>query len=189
MTGHPAGEKFKDVLDAVLTAVNQQKAVFPLSDAIYLEIIKIGKHRQRRNLCEVIELVSGYSVITSRSMIYDHEIEAMLDHFIGPNPHPIDDIYYLDWGDDRAFGVDRRLVIMDREGEDVTDKARLNFPGGPEGYERFEAQAQLHLNRKAIEGPSKQEEPKLRAAGWNPEKLFDIFKHREIGRASCRERV
>ncbi len=65
-TGHRDRRRYADVLGACVTAVESRDAVFPISDATYMEVSKIGQHRQRRDLRDVIELVSQYRVITSR---------------------------------------------------------------------------------------------------------------------------
>jgi hypothetical protein len=49
--------------------------------------------------------VSRYFVVTARSVISVHEIEALLDRIVGPNPEPINTMDYLDWGVARAFGM------------------------------------------------------------------------------------
>src|SRR4051794_10754408 len=64
-TGHRDGERLRPILDACIGAAACGEAVFPISDAIYAEIVQITQHRQRRDLREVIELLSGFRVITS----------------------------------------------------------------------------------------------------------------------------
>jgi hypothetical protein len=102
--GHKGADSHRDGLEAVLDAAANNVAVFPISDVIYMEVSKIGPHRQRRHLREVIERLSGYRVVTARSLVSTHEIEAMLDRRLGPNPKPINRMPYLDWGVARAFG-------------------------------------------------------------------------------------
>ncbi len=104
--GHPGGEEVKDVLDSCDTASSRGEAIFPLSDSIYFEVSKIGSHRQRRHLREVMERVSGFRVVTSRSVVSVHEIETMLDERAGPSRDPINEMSYLDWGVLRAFGME-----------------------------------------------------------------------------------
>jgi hypothetical protein len=104
-SGHRDGARFADVLGACVRAVEGGVAVFPISDTIYMELSKIGQHRQRRDLRDVIELVSRYRVITSRVIIANHEVEALLDELVGPSSRPINDMHYLDWGVARAFGM------------------------------------------------------------------------------------
>lgn len=168
-SGHRHGAGFVDVLGACVRAVEGGVAVFPISDAIYMEVSKIGQHRQRRDLRDVIELVSQYRVITSRVIIANHEVEALLDELVGPSSRPINEMDYLDWGVARAFGMVGGFRIKDSEAdEDVTEEAAAKYADGPEAFYRKLAWAELELNRKTLEGPTAEEEPALRADGWNP---------------------
>ena len=95
-SGRADGDEFKEVLVACHEAVDRGVAVFPISDTTYVEVSKIGPHRQRRDLADVIERLSGYRVVTSRVAIAQHEVEALLDHLTGPSPRPINSMRYLD---------------------------------------------------------------------------------------------
>ena len=81
--------------------------MFPISDAIYIETSKISQYRQRHNLRLVIEELSRYQVISARHVIAGHEVEAMLDDVVGPNPTPVNTLPYLDWGVLRGSGPHR----------------------------------------------------------------------------------
>jgi hypothetical protein len=178
LAGHEDGRGYVEVLTSVLSAVERKAAVFPISDSIYFEVSKIQQHRQRRDLREVIEKVSGYMVVTSRSVISTHEIEALLDRAVGPNPNPINTMDYLDWGVARAFGMVGGFRIKTGSGEDVTAKVRLQHPAGPAAFDRVLADAELDLNRRMIEGPTAEEEPELHRLGWDPRGALDILKRR-----------
>jgi hypothetical protein len=104
----------------------------------------------------------------------------MLDARIGPSRDPINEMMYLDWGVMRAFGLDGSLrVYSEATGEDVTDEARAQHPGGPEEFDRIIREGQLRLNRSVLEGPaSEQEEASLRASGWNPRAAFEVAERR-----------
>jgi hypothetical protein len=170
LTGHPAGIAHRAALDACLGAVDRRAAVFPLADAIYYEVSKIRSHQQRRDLAEVMRRVSGYVVITSRSIIADHEVESVLDRLVGPSPKPINRMAYLDWGVARAFGMAGGLRVLDTDtGEDVTDRVRATHPIGSDRFDATLRQAELQLNRNSLEGPSSpEEEADLRRNGWDP---------------------
>ena len=168
-SGHLDGKKHKCILEACLKAVKNDKAVFPLSAAIYSEIAKITSYRQRRDLQKVIEQVCRYVVVTSLADVATHEIETALDQVVGPNPVPLNTIDYLDWGVSRAFGKAGGIRIESPNGDDVTEEFRRAYPLGPEAFDTILLNAQLELNRKAIEGPTPQEEPRLRGLGWSPE--------------------
>jgi len=177
-TGHPAGEESKEVLAACFDAVQRGRAVFPISDTIYIEISKIGQHRQRRDLREVIESLSRYMVVTSRSVISSHEIESLLDRLVGPNPQPANTMDYLDWGVARAFGKVGGFTVRAADGEDVTARVRSTHPGGPVAFDKLLMQAELELNRSVIEGPSPDEEHEMRERGWDPTPSFEIAARR-----------
>jgi hypothetical protein len=176
--GHPDGRAYTEALVGVLRAVEHRRAVFPLSDSIYSEASKIGLHRQRRDLRDVMERVSGYMVVTSRSAVSLHEIEALLDRIVGPNPSPINTMDYLDWGVARAFGMVGGFKVRSSSGEDLTAAVRLQHPDGPGAFDMVLARAELELNRRVIEGPTAEEEPELRRLGWDPRGAFEVAERR-----------
>jgi len=174
-TGHREGEQFKDALAACIDAVDRGVAVFPVSDSIYIEVSKIGQYRQRRDLRDVIERVSGYRVVTSRVVVAEHEVEGLLDRLVGPSPDPINAMDYLDWGVARAFGKVGGFRIKSKDtDEDMTDEDRSRHPEGPEAFDRKLARAELELNRKTLDGPTAEEEPQMRSTGWDPMAAFEV---------------
>lgn len=178
--GHRDGQPFISALAACVDAMRRGAVVFPISDAIYMEVSKIGSHRQRRDLRAVIERVSGYMVVTSRVVVAEHEVEAVLDRLVGPSPSPINVMDYLDWGVARAFGMVGGFRIRSTEtGEDVTDQVRSTHPLGPEEFDRRLAVAELELNRSTLEGPESEEvADRLRKDGWNPRAGHEVAKRR-----------
>jgi hypothetical protein len=178
--GHPEGKAYQGTLQACVSAVAEGKAVFPLCASLYMEIAKIGQYRQRRDLREVIELVSGFRVVAARDWIARLEVEALLDEVAGPRPQEINPIAYLDWGVARAFGkIGGFHFIDDATGMDVTAEARLKHPDGPEAFDRKMVEAELLLNRRTIDGPAGQdEEDKLRALGWEPRAAYQVMLQR-----------
>ena len=175
-SGHPDGEKSRGILDACLKAVGDGNAVFPLSEYFYVEILKIKNYRQRRDLRDVIEQVCGYKVVTSLVVVVTHEIGAVLDQVLGPNPAPYNKTNYLEWGVNRAFGRVGDVRIVSASGDDVTEQARQTYPHGSEAFDNVLLNAQLELNRKVIEGPTPEEEPEFRLDGWSPEETVRVYK-------------
>ena len=167
-SGHRDGKKHRCVLDACLKAVRDGKAVFPLSEHIYAEIAKINSYRQRRDLQEIIEQVCRYMVVTSLTVVATHEIEAVLDQTVGPSPVPLNTTNYLDWGVSRAFGRTGDIRIKSASGDDVTEEFRRTYPSGTEAFDTVLLNAERELSRRAIEGPTLQEEPGLRAGVPRP---------------------
>ena len=165
-------------MDACVKAVGDGKAVFPLTASIYAEIAKITNYRQRRGLREVIEQVSRYMVVTSLPDVAAHEIEAVLNQTVGPNPVSINVMNYLDWGVSRAFGKAGHLRIESPNGDDVTGEFRRKYRHGPEAFDAILWNAQWEFNRKAIEGPTSYDESHLRSLGWNPEAIVRAYEQK-----------
>lgn len=162
MAGHREGAAYSEVLTRCLSAVDHGEAVFPISDSIYIEISKNGSHRQRRDLLHVIEPLSRFMVVTCRSIVSAHEIEAMLDLIAGPSPRPINSMEYLDWGVARAFGLVGGFKVRTSGGEDITAAVRRTHRDGPDAFDSLLGNAELELNRRTIAGPAPDEEPELR---------------------------
>ena len=178
LSGHQDGTKYRPVLDACISAVAGREAFFPLSVYIYAEISKIANHRQRRDLREVIELVCRHMVVTPLTVVVAHEVEALLDNVLGPRPLSFSPTSYLDWGVERAFGKVGGLRIESPDGHDITEQLRRTFPRGPAAFDRVLLDAQIELNRRAIEGPTLQEEPRLRDLGWDPEAIVRVYEQK-----------
>lgn len=178
MAGHSDGEASAEILTDCLKASERGEAVFPISDSVYFEISKIGLHRQRRDLLEVIEAMSRFMVVTSRSVVSAHEIEALLDRVAGPNPTPIKSMNYLDWGVARALGMVGGFKVRSSSGEDLTMAVRDAHPEGPAAFDRVLGEAELELNRRVIAGPAPGEEAGLRRLGWNPTGRFEVAERR-----------
>ena len=113
--------------------------------------------------------------MTSRHVVATHEIEALLDRLIGPNPNPINAMNYLDWGIFRALGMRGNIQVLNREGEDVTSAARQRFSGGPKEFDRIVDEQVLELNRRALEGPAAEEEADFLAHGYRPDLVLKPY--------------
>ena len=174
-SGHEDGRKHRSILDACLKAVGEGKAIFPLSEFIYAEIAKITSYRQRRDLKEIIEQICRYMVVTSLSEVVTHEVETVLDQSLGPSPVPLSSTDYLGWGVSGALGRVTDIRVKSSGGVDITEEFRRSYPDGPEAFDSVLLNAELELNRKVIEGPTPQEEPKLRALGWRPEAIVQWY--------------
>lgn len=178
MAGHPSGDPHRDALDDLTRAVSDGRAVFPISDIIYIEVSKIGQHRQRQALREVIERVSQYFVVTARSIVSVHEIEAVLDRLVGPSSRPVNRMMYLDWGVARAFGKVGGFRVRNADGEDLTAETRAGWKDGPEAFDAIFRAAELELQRRSLEGPTPEEEPHMRELGWDPRAAMTVADRR-----------
>ena len=174
-SGHRNGRAQRDLLDRLLQSVQAGEAVYPISFAIYIEIMKIRDRRRRSDLRKVIEHLGGFMVVTAKHVVVAHEIEALLDDLHGPSPDPVNTMDYLDWGIFRAWGMHGGLKVVNDDGEDVTSSARERHAGGPDEFDRIVNEGVLGLNREILDGPSPQDEPGLRADGYEPERILDAF--------------
>lgn len=178
LAGHADGHSYRESLDQCVTLVEKGQAVFPISDAIYTEVSKIKQYRQRRDIRSAIEMLSRFVVVTSRPVIATHEVEALLDEVVGPNPSPINTMHYLDWGVARAFGMVGGFRVRDGDDVDITAEVRASWPGGMDTFDAAFAAAELDLNRSVLDGPSGDEESELRALGWDPTGVITVTENR-----------
>ena len=175
MSGHQDGKKDTVLLDFCLRAVKGEVAIFPISLSIYVEILKIRDYRRRCDLRKAIELLSEYKVVTPRSVISMHEIEALLDHIVGPNPEPINTMDYLDWGVFRALGMDGSIRVTSADSRGVTEAVRQSFIYGPQVFDENISEAILELNRQVIDGPSPEEDSEFREQGYSPINILEPY--------------
>ena len=186
LSGHPDGKNYTALLDFCLSAMERGIAIFPISLSIYVEILKIRHYQKRCDLRKAIELLSQYRVVTPRSVVAIHEIEAILDQIVGPNPEPINAMDYLDWGVYRAMGMDGSVRVQSADGRDVTEEVRQSFIHGPQVFDKIVSEEILKLNRQVIDGPSPEEDSELLEQGYNPEKILEPYEQEaadELGQA------
>ena len=172
-SGHHDGNGSKEALAACRKAVIDGAAMFPLSLHTYMEISRIN-HRQRRNLREVVEQISRYKVVTPRHVVATHEIEALLDQVVGPNPQPIGTMNYLNSGGYQGLGIVGDIKLETASGKDATSGLQ-RLLDDPQAWDAFLQEVRSQLNRKEIEGPIPKEELKLREKGWNPDGIHDAY--------------
>lgn len=175
LAGHHDGKKDTALLDFCLRNVEEKIAIFPISLSIYVEILKIRDYQRRCDLRKAIELISRYMVVTSRSIVATHEIEALLDQIVGPKPKPINTMDYLDWGVYRAMGMDGSMRVISADGRDVTAEVRQSFTHGPQAFDQIFSEGILELNRQVIDGPSPEEDSEFRDQGYSPETILERY--------------
>lgn len=115
-----------------------------------------------------MEEFSDFASLVSRSLVMRLELEAALDAFAKPRPQPYAQVPVLCKGVLQAFGKRGGLRIRNPEGDDVTDTVRLDWPAGPEAFDKWRVDAERQLDRSVLRGPTDAEAPELRAAGWDP---------------------
>ena len=175
LSRHPDGDKYRDVVYQFSRTVQQHHAVFPISLPIYVETLKITNRRRRADVRKAIEHLGRFFVVTNRHVIATHEIEALLDNLVGPNPDPVNSMDYLDWGVFRALGMHGGVRVVNEQGEDVTPDARQRFAGGPDKFDRIINDGIMDLNRQMLDGPTAEENAEFRAQGYRPELILKRY--------------
>jgi hypothetical protein len=166
-TGHRTGGRYTPALVAVRDAAASGSFSFPLSLTHYMEMARIQDPRQRADIAEVMEEVSGFTTILARSHIMRLEIEAALDRvFSTTSPH-LADIDLLGHGVGHAMGKRGGLYIRS-DSADVTENVRANWPGGAADFDAMLSNARRQLERAVLQGPTDAEVPDLAARGWDP---------------------
>lgn len=178
-TGHRDGVRHLIALKALRRAQASGKFMFVLSGTHHMEMEGIKSPRQRRDITDVMEELTGFQTLLSRAVLIRLEIEAALDELIKPRPEQIySPLTLIGDGVFHAFGRRGGLRIWSAEGEDVTEKARLEWRDGPEAFDRWQAEGELRLERSVLRGPTDEEAPELRAHGWRPETARRIAEER-----------
>ena len=170
----------RNLFDEFVEHVENNRACFPLSLHTYVELEKNTNHEQRKRLRHAIEKISLFNVVTTLHIVASHEVEALLNLVIGPNPSPFGFVNYLDWGVMRAAGLDGRPRVIDRDGKDVTEEFFENYPD-KEYLASTLREGFIDLNRNVIDGPSPENEAEFRNGGWNPERMLAPYS--EMARA------
>ncbi|MFJ6901848.1 hypothetical protein [Streptomyces hokutonensis] len=187
-TGHRTGGLYQPALTAVRDAASSGLYVFPLSLTHYMEMAGIQDPRQRADIANVMEEVSGFTTLLTRSHIARLEVEAALDQaFATASPHIVD-FDLLGHGIGHAMGMRGGLHIRSDSG-DVTDDARAEWPEGPAAFDQWLANANAHLERSVLRGPTDAEVPDLKANGWDPTVARKIAENRAERERQLAERL
>jgi hypothetical protein len=141
---------------------------YVIGSPLIMEITGILRASQRADLARVIEEFTDSACVMPPRTIAALELETALAALVTMRercaPVPL-----VGRGVLQAFGMVGGMGVRDAEGNDVTERARLESPVGPEEFDRRFAQAELDLNRSVMRGPGDQEqERELRAGGWDP---------------------
>lgn len=176
--GHPAGRRHAPVLEACRRARSTGVALFPLSATHYMEMSRIQDPRQRLNLAEVMEELSGFVTLAGRPMLMRIEIDAALAATGYPARDPGESLRLLGFGVGWSFAHEITPRLVDPEGRDVTAEARQAHPGGPEEFDRRWMNMRFSVERSMLRGPTDDELPELRAQGYRPETVDEIAERR-----------
>jgi hypothetical protein len=179
-TGHPDGRCYQEALEVLREAAASSRAVIPLSAMHFMEMAGTKSARQRFAVAQVMEELSGFATLISRSVLMRLELEAVLDAAAGPRPTPFTPIPLVGRGAPFALGIQGQFRIRSDEG-DVTEEVRRAHPGGVEEFDRVIAQATFDLDRASLRGPTDAELPALRSYGWDPTVARRIANERAQG--------
>lgn len=166
--GHRDGARHQGTLERLREAKASGACAFPLSATHYMEMAGITDPGQRFDVAAVMEELSGFASLVCRAVVMRLELEAAIDAVAHPRPQRYAQVPVLGQGALQAFGKRGGLRIRSQAGEDVTEAARLEWPHGPEDFDRWQADAELQLDRSVLRGPTDAEAPTLRANGWDP---------------------
>ena len=162
-----APKGYPELLAAARAAVQEKRAVFPLSGEHLFEFTGIKDPKQRKNIADVMEVLSGFGYLLGRPDIARLEIQAGIEDVLGESSQllPVSLIgRSFGW----AFGMARGMKIVDEEGIDASDSARREI--GTDEYEAFMRFANYTVERKMLDGPSDEDLPILRREyGYDPE--------------------
>jgi hypothetical protein len=174
-TGHRSGRQFQPLLQVLREAAGS--VVMPLSSVHYMEMSGIKDPRQRFDVASVMEQLTGFVCVQPRSTIMEIEIEAALADAIGTEAR-FGQVPLLGCGALQAFGRRGGLHVRSETGDDVTDKARQTWPGGPGAFDAWAREAEVLLARSVLRGPTDEEVPAIQALGWDPTVARQIAEQR-----------
>jgi hypothetical protein len=133
--------------------------VFPLSESHVWEIAKIADPKQRSDLADVLEPLTGYQYMLGRVTLAHLEFAAGIAAITG---EPSDDLGYplIRATIGHAFGEVGGLKIVDEAGNDTTDDARRAV--GADEFDRKMAELNFEFERRVLRGPADDEVDDLR---------------------------
>lgn len=169
-TGHRDGVRWRSALEVMRERLEGWTYVISLP--LIMEITGNLRRSQREDLADVIEELTDYACVMPLTTIAALEFESSLAA-LTPITERFAPVPLLGNGIGQAFGVRGGFRVRDRDGNDVTERARMEAPVGPDEFDRRFAEAERQLNRSVIGGPrSDEEEQELRAMGWDPSAAF-----------------
>ena len=176
--GRKPGDRYQEALASCRVAQHDGSVVFPLSAVHYMEIAKIVDPTRRANLATIMEELSGFTTLTSRTVIMRLEIESVLERELNVTPNLEPAVRLLGWGAQHSvLGVEGGVQIVDDAGNDATALARRRV--GALALDELLSNARLMLERGLLSGPRDEAEvAKLRATGWQPDAAVKVAQER-----------
>ncbi|MCA1708621.1 MAG: hypothetical protein LC808_37205 [Actinobacteria bacterium] len=159
------GKAYEPALGRCRAARADDRAIFPLSAAHYMEMAGIRDPAQRRDVAGVMAELSDFQAMVNRTVVARLELDTVLTHYVSPPRTPLSDVELLGIGSGPAFGMVGGLRIVDARGNDITEQIRQEH--GTE-FDATMADITRRFERQVLEGPEDSEVPALRAQGWDP---------------------
>lgn len=178
LSGHQDGPRYQTVFDACVTAVTKRHAEFPISLPLIMEIHAIRNQQQRLWLRRAMERICRWRAVLPRHIIASLEFEQVLAARLGNMRLRTAPLDYVGNGVGWASGRRFNPSVVDDQGRDVTNET---FSRMPPGIRLAFAQKSISdlMTKKTIEGPATpSEKQELRADGWNPEGIRDMYDQR-----------
>jgi hypothetical protein len=165
-TGHRDGVRLRPVLDEL--RAKRDRTTYVIGLPLVMEIAGIRRRRQLRDVAHVIEEFTDFACVLPPHTIAALEFESALAA-VAPIVERFNPVPLVGRGVLRAAGLDGRLRIRDRNGSDVTDRARERYTKGAAAFDEFIADGERRLDRSILQGPQDdREEAELRRLGWEP---------------------
>ncbi|RKE07947.1 hypothetical protein C8E86_2787 [Catellatospora citrea] len=174
--GRATGGGYMALLDAARTAKREAAAVFVLSDSLFIEMSNIADPRQRRDLADVMEELTSFTIMLSRPSVTRLELQAAIEGIVGPGPERYAPLDLLSTRLAHGFGKRGNLLIKDSEGNDVTMNLRAEM--GAEKFDAMMAAMERDANRMLLRGPQDDELDDLRLRGYKPEAHRQVTQNR-----------
>lgn len=168
-TNHRQGGPYQTSLEWCRAARESGSALFPLSSTHYVELYKNRNSRQRASVATLMEELSGFVTLLSKSCAARLELDAALSARFGPTASTLIPLPLL--GDGIAWAFGRKGLRVLSSGKDMTEEFRSRKP------EQFQ-RARQEMERKLLAGPAKSDLPQLLKHGWKPEAFMDVTERR-----------
>jgi hypothetical protein len=172
---HPSGEQFRSVLEVCRAARRISQAAFILSGTIYGEMLKIKDPAQRMDLASVMEELTDFASLASRTAIMERELDAAIDPFAkAPSRLPMTAL--VGRGALHAFGLHgvSNLTELFKD-EDFWIRAKA----GTQNFDQLIAEIGLKFERSVLAGPSNEAEvQQLGEFGWGIKNVIRVAEER-----------
>lgn len=124
--GHSDGKIYRPVFLHCLDALKNGKAIFPLSIVHYQEMTKIKDFRQRKDIADVMELLSRFQVLLGLTQIRDVEADTAYARALNIEPIMQSILTPVGLGISYALGGFGEIKIQGPDGDITQQFAKEN---------------------------------------------------------------